>query len=148
MKKLEPQKTEEDIVEELVQHSINEFDVKADYACFYLNILKFEIKQALHSYAAQREQTVREGCNRQKLELEKEISEDIRLMKLPYSYKIKSPFSSEGVDYHLKTYGHLPSAGCCRYDQYSDEETDIYNKAIDDISEALKTTTPNDTVKL
>tara|TARA_R110000851_G_scaffold4520_4_gene18473 strand:+ start:4479 stop:4805 length:327 start_codon:yes stop_codon:yes gene_type:complete len=66
-----------------------------------------------------------------------EAGELIQLRKLPYSYKIKSPFPGEGVEFHLKRYGHLPFEGCCEYDQMSDEETDIYNKAIDDVTKVL-----------
>lgn len=53
--------------------------------------------------------------------------------KLPYPYVCKSPFPGEGVDFHLKTYGHLPYFGCCKYDQLTKEETDIHNQALQTI---------------
>ena len=48
--------------------------------------------------------------------------------KLPY--KPKSPFQGESVDFHLKTYGHLPSRGCCEFDQYTEEQVENYNSAL------------------
>ena len=53
--------------------------------------------------------------------------------KLPYPYVCKSPFPGEGVDFHLKTYGHLPYFGCCKYDQLTKDETDVYNQALTSI---------------
>ena len=48
--------------------------------------------------------------------------------KLPY--KPESPFQGESVDFHLKTYGHLPSRGCCEFDQYTEEQVENYNSAL------------------
>lgn len=70
-------------------------------------------------------------------QVRKEVIEVVERGRLPYAYKSKSPFPGEAVDYHLKMHGHLPAVGCCKYDQMTDEETDIYNKAIEDIIKAL-----------
>ena len=64
--------------------------------------------------------------------LEEQITA-LEFEKLPYPYVCKSPFPSEGVDFHLKTYGHLPDFRCCKYDQLTREETDVYNNALQTI---------------
>ena len=68
----------------------------------------------------------------------KELRENINAFKLPYTYKRQSPFLGESVDFHLKTYGHLPDRGCCRFNQLTDEETDVYNQALDDILDSFE----------
>lgn len=125
------QKSIEEQVEEFIKD--NGIVLLAEYTkgdVIGLQSVRLQIENALK----ERDAIARQEENR-------DIAQGIQLMKLPYAYKIKSPFPGEGVDFHLKMYGHLPADGCCKYDQYTDEETDIYNKAIDDISEAL---TPDD----
>lgn len=64
--------------------------------------------------------------------LNKEILEWIGEDYTP-PYERKSPFPNESVDYHLKSYGHLPQIGCCRNDQLPKESINGANHALADL---------------